>query len=180
MRLNVSQLLKAPIGSTRSYKIRGSVDIDGDRMVRGEVKLIHTDRSILVRGTLHTEVETTCSRCLSLSNYPLTLNIEEEYFPTADVASGSLLPDPEEPSNFTVDEHHILNLTEATRQYVLLAIPMKPLCRENCAGLCPNCGHNLNQEPCDCPPQGIDPRWSELDKLALASDTLANKREGTE
>jgi len=46
---------------------------------------MRTDRSILVKGTLHTEVEVTCSRCLSLFSCPLALNIEEEYFPTADV-----------------------------------------------------------------------------------------------
>ncbi len=180
MQINVSQLLKAPIGSTRDYEIRGSIDTDGDNIARGEVRLLRTDRSILVKGTLHTEVETTCSRCLSLSKCLLTLNIEEEYFPVADVVSGALLPAPEEPGGFTIDERHILDLTEAVRQHMLLATPMKPLCGEDCAGLCPNCGHNLNQEPCDCPPQETDPRWSKLSELALASDTLANERKGTE
>jgi len=96
----------------------------------------------------------------------LTLNIEDEYFPTTDVVSGASLPLPGEPGCFTIDEHHILDLTEAIRQYALLAVPMKPLCRGDCAGLCPNCGHNLNQGPCDCLPQKVDPRWSELNKLA--------------
>ena len=180
MQINVSQLLKAPIGSTRNYEIRGSIDTDGDSMVQGEVRLLRTDRSILVKGTLHTEVKITCSRCLSLASCLLTLNVEEEYFPVADVVSGASLPAPEEPGGFTIDEHHILDLTEAVRQHVLLATPMKPLCREDCAGLCPNCGHNLNQGPCDCLPQETDPRWSELHKLTLVADALANERKGTE
>jgi uncharacterized protein len=56
------------------------------------------------------------------------------------------------------------------RQYALLAIPMKPLCREGCAGLCPTCGRNLNQGPCDCPPQVLDPRLSGLRKLLSTND----------
>ncbi|MBA7688765.1 hypothetical protein ES703_97254 [subsurface metagenome] len=87
---------------------------------------------------------------------------------------------PEEPGCFTIDEHHILDLTEAIRQYALLAIPMKPLCRGDCAGLCPNCGHNINQGPCDCSPQETEPRWSELSKLTLASDAVVNEQKGTE
>ena len=176
MRINVSQQLKVSIGSIRKYEVSEIVDVaSGKSVVEGEVGLMRTDRGILVKGTLHTEVEVTCSRCLSLFGCPLTLNVEEEYFPIADVASGASLPLPEEPGCFTIDEHHVIDLTEVIRQYALLAIPMKPLCREDCAGLCPNCGHNLNQGPCDCLPQETEPRWSELNKL-----TLVNEQKGTE
>ena len=181
MWINVSQQLKASIGTIRNYEVSEIVNIaDGKSMVQGELGLIRTDRSILAKGTLHTEVEVTCSRCLSLFSCPLTLNIEEEYFPITDVVSGTSLPLPGEPGCFTIDEHHVIDLTEAMRQYALLAIPMKPLCREDCAGLCPNCGHNLNQGPCDCSPQETEPRWSELSKLILASDAVVNKQKGKE
>lgn len=166
MLINVSQQLKEPIGSIRSYEVSEVVDIaGGGSLVQGELRLMRTDRGILAKGTLHTEVEVTCSRCLSLLSCPLTLDIEEEFFPAVDVVTGAWLPVPDEPGCFTIDEHHTLDLTEAICQYALLAIPMKPLCDEDCAGLCPNCGHNLNHGPCDCPPQGMDPRWSELSKL---------------
>ena len=181
MRINVSQQLKASIGSIRKYEVSEFVNVAGGKsMVQGEVGLMRTDRSILAKGTLHTEVEVICSRCLSLFSCPLTLNIEEEYFPITDVVSGASLPLPEEPGSFTIDEQHVIDLTEAIRQYALLAIPMKPLCRGDCAGLCPNCGHNLNQGPCDCSPQETDPRWSELRKLTLANDVVLNKHKGTE
>ncbi len=183
MQINVSQQLKASIGSIQSYEVNEVIDIAGDgsgSLVQGEVKLTRTDRGILVKGELRTEVEVTCSRCLSPFSCPLTLNIEEEYFPTTDVVSGTSLPTPEEPSCFTIDEHHVLDLAEAIRQYKLLVIPMKPLCREDCAGLCPNCGHNLNLGPCNCPHQETDPRWSKLRKWALASDVLVNEQKGTE
>jgi uncharacterized protein len=168
MRINVSQQLKSSIGSIRNYEVSEVVSIaGGDSMVEGKVTLVRTDRGILTEATLHTEVEVTCSRCLSLFDYPLTLSIEEEYFPITDVVSGTSLSLPEEPGCFTIDEHHVLDLTEAIRQYALLVIPMKPLCGQDCAGLCPTCGHNLNQGPCDCLPQQADPRRSKLNKLAL-------------
>jgi uncharacterized protein len=151
MQLNVSQLLKSSIGSTRNYDLSDTVDITGGgSMVEGKVRLTRTDRGILVKGMLHTGVEVTCSRCLSLFSCPLALNIEEEYFPTTDIINGTSLPLPDEPGCFTIDEHHVLDLTEAIRQYALLATPMKPLCDEDCAGLCPYCGHNLNQGACNC------------------------------
>ena len=174
MQINVSQLLKASIGSIRDYELSEIVDIAGSAgMVEGEVRLVRTDRGILAKGTLHTEVEVTCGRCLTLFRCPLALNIEEEYFPTTDMVSGARLSLPEEPGSFTIDERHVLDLTEAIRQYALLAIPMKPLCREDCAGLCPHCGHNLNLGPCQCLSPGADPGWFQLSKLA-------NEPKGTE
>jgi len=181
MEINVSQLLKASIGSIRNYEVSELIDIaGGNSTVQGEVRLMRTDRGILVEGTLGTEVEVTCGRCLSLFSCPLALSIEEEYFPIADVVSGASLPLPEEPGCFTIDERHTLNLTEAIRQYVLLAIPMKPICREGCAGLCPSCGHNLNLGVCDCPPQEADPHWSKLKNLVLTSNVSVNEQKGTE
>jgi uncharacterized protein len=176
MWINVSQQLKASIGSVRKYEVSEIVNLaSGQSVVQGGVELMRTDRSILVRGTLHAEVEVTCSRCLSLFSCPLTLNIEEEYFPITDVASGASLLLPEEPGCFTIDEHHVIDLTEVICQYALLTIPMKPLCRGDCVGLCPDCGHNLNQGPCDCLPQGTEPRWSELNKLTLTRDVVVNE-----
>ncbi len=181
MQINVSQQLKESIGSTRNYEVSEAVDITGngsDSQVQGKVKLTRTGRSILVKGRLQTEIELACSRCLSLFSHPLTLDIEDEYFPATDVVNGAPLTLPDEPSCFTIDEHHILDTTEAIRQYALLAIPMKPLCHQDCAGLCPSYGHNLNEGTCGCPPQEIDPRWTELSKLAMASSV--NKQKGTE
>ena len=168
MQINVSQLLQEPIGALRDYKVSEVVDIKGDgagSQVEGDCRLLRTQRSILATCSLSTDVELTCSRCLGQFSHHLKLNFEEEYLPTVDVATGVPMPPPEEPSTFTIDEHHILDLTEAARQYSLLTIPMKPLCAEDCAGICQNCGKNLNQGDCGCPKQHEDPRWSELTKL---------------
>jgi uncharacterized protein len=181
VQINVSQQLKALIGATRNCMVNETVDIaGGNSLVQGEVRLMRTDRSILAKGRLHTKIKLTCSRCLSLFNCPLILNIEEEYFPTTDVVTGASLPLPDEPGCFTIDEHNILDLTEAIRQYALMAIPMKPLCLENCTGLCPTCGCNLNQAPCNCSPKPADPRWSKLNQLALVTNQApANEQKGT-
>lgn len=148
--IDVSQLLKEPIGSIGHYRI----DESGDPPVYGEVSLLRTDRGIFVSGTLETTAEAVCSRCLSSFDQSLTINIEEEYLIKSEEGA------------FTISDDRQLDLTEAVRQYSLLALPMKPLCREDCAGLCPSCGHNLNLGPCACPPTGPDPRLAPLARLA--------------
>lgn len=168
MQINVSQLLQEPIGALRDYEINEIVDITGEgegSPVEGKCRLLRTQRSILATCELRTDVNLTCSRCLGQFRQHLDLKFEEEYLPTVDVASGVPLPPPEEASTFTIDEHHILDLSEATRQYSLLGIPMKPLCDSECAGICPHCGKNLNQGRCDCPDEGTDPRLSALKEL---------------
>jgi uncharacterized protein len=169
MQINVSQLFKEPVGATRDYEIDEKADLLGDGnkyYVRGECRLLRTNRSILTTCALETEVELTCSRCLRRFRHPLTINFEEEFFPTIDILSGAPLPPPEEASAFTIDEHHILDLGEAVRQYTVMSLPIKALCKDNCAGLCQTCGKNLNQGQCDCPTEEIDPRWSALAKIA--------------
>ena len=171
MRINVSGLLKSAIGTMRDYQLSGTINISGsDSLVKGEVSLVRTDRGILVKAVLATEVELGCGRCLSRFRLPLAMKIEEEYFPVVDVVSGGALTQPNEPGCFTLDEHHDLDLTEAIRQYALMAVPMKPLCREDCAGLCPSCGQNLNRGACGCVTQEIDPRWAKLLERQLSED----------
>jgi len=165
MEINVSQLLKEPIGLSRKYKIDETIDIienEDEKRVSGEIDLLRTQRGVLVRGQLHAELEFTCCRCLSPFHSPLNISFEEEYIQTVDVSSGMPLKSAGEPGSFTIDEHHVIDLTEMIRQYSLLEIPMKPLCREDCTGLCQECGHNLNQGPCGCPVRTVDPRWSKL------------------
>ena len=138
MQINVSNLLKETVGSERDYQVNGTVNIVENgkgSVVQGDVKLTRTNRSILVKGKLNTTIEFACARCLAMFNCLLVLDFEEEYFPTNDIASGDLLTPPDEPGCFTIDEHQVIDLTEAVRQYALIAVPMKPLCREDCAGL---------------------------------------------
>ena len=168
VQFNVSQLLKSPLGSIRKYEVDDEVNIGEDTSrVRGEVTLLRTNRGILVTGKLKTELGLTCSRCLAEFRQPVTLDIEEEFFPTIDILTGSSVTPPEdEPDAFVIDQNNILDLSEAIRQYSLLAVPMKPLCKDDCAGLCPTCGINLNSKKCNCPPI-LDPRLEKLRGLVV-------------
>jgi uncharacterized protein len=177
MEINVAQLLKSPIGSVREYEVDEDIDIPDEGTsceVKGKVGLTRTDSSILARGKLTTRVELTCSRCLSPLRCPLNVKIEEEYYPTIDIVTGARLAPLEDAEHFTIDERHILDLTEAIRQTVVVSIPMKPLCKDDCTGLCPVCGRNLNQGDCGCPPREADARWAVLRNLKLPDTEKGN------
>ncbi|RJQ39114.1 MAG: DUF177 domain-containing protein [Dehalococcoidia bacterium] len=164
--INVAQQLKESIGAEREYELSGRVDIDGkESTVEGQVKLTRTDRGIVVEAHVTGKMKIACSRCLAEFDHPLSLNFEEEYLQTVDMASGGKLSLPGDCGNFTTDARHNLDLSEAVRQYALLSVPIKPLCRKKCAGLCPHCGQNLNQGQCQCPSAQVDPRWAPLLEL---------------
>ena len=133
--VNVAQLLKEPVGSTRSYDLIEMIEDESEDLVQGSAQLIHTDRGILVRGLLRVEIELTCSRCLSRFSSTLDFAVEEEFLPTVDMSSGLALLPPEQAEEFTIDSKNILDLGELIRQYTLLNLPMKPLCRPDCSGI---------------------------------------------
>ena len=163
MRINVAQQLKGFLGSSRSYTI-DEITEEG-YPIKAQVKLVRTNRSILVTGQLKTIVNSTCSRCLKEFEQPMELKIEEEYFPARDMLTGMPTPMIEDMDGFVIGEDHILDLSEAVRQNILLNLSTKPVCRPECAGLCNRCGHNLNQGACHCPEESFDPRWSPLREM---------------
>ena len=172
MRYNVAQLLKEASGATRHYQL--DEDISGldpalvpTQHLHGEITMLRTGTGILVTGHLSTQVEVTCSRCLAPLEVGLGIDVEEEFQPTVDVVTGRHLVMEEEDEALWIDVHHILDLSEVIRQDLLLALPMHPLCKEDCAGICPVCGQNLNEGPCDCITSEVDPRWSALLSLKL-------------
>ena len=169
MEFAAGQLLREPIGTTVRYEIREKWALPGDETpteLTGGVTLMRTDRGILVSADIHCTVTGRCSRCLTEITYPVVLTFQEEYWPTADASTGEMLPPPDDPDTFLIDPHQILDLTEALRQYRVMAEPMQPLCQPDCLGLCPRCGYNLNQGPCACPGQETDARWAPLTDLA--------------
>jgi uncharacterized protein len=174
MQCNVAQLLKQPTGTTRTYRFDERLEpVDGlPRRAVVSVLLTRTNRGILAQRTARVEVHCQCSRCLEEFDTQLEFNFEEEYLPTRDIATGAFLPAPEDDSAFLIDENHILDFTEAVRQYTVINTPIRVLCRPDCAGLCPTCGKNLNFGGCDCPPEPADPRLaalaSLLDRLSTA------------
>lgn len=99
----------------------------------------------LVQGCLSLQLGLHCSRCLEPMTQSLSMDISEEFD-----------PDGEE----IVED--ILYLRDRLLENILLEIPQKPLCSEDCKGLCPRCGQDQNQDPCHCEKEGIDPRLAGL------------------
>ncbi len=162
MKINVAQLLKGAVGDSRTYLVEEMVEESFP--VKGEAKLLLTNRSILVTGVFETTVQSTCIRCLKEFEDHIEFTMEEEFFPTGDILTVASLPvEPEERADgFVIPEDHVLDLSEALRQNLWLNVPVNPICEPNCAGLCPRCGHDLNEGPCQCPSEPSDPRWLPL------------------
>lgn len=171
MRFNVAQLLKEPVGSTRKYHLAEDIQDLGEEVkltcpIEGVIRLIHTTDGVLVSGQFHTEVELTCSRCLESFSAAIDFTLEEEFRPTIDISTGGKLArvDGEDEATL-IDDQHIIDLLEVMRQDILLALPPHPLCNPDCAGLCSQCGQNLNEGSCNCEQPLGDPRWEALRAL---------------
>lgn len=136
LEINVAQLEKSPIGTTRDYELDEKLDIEGHTAsIKGFIRLTRTNRSILVKADINTTLPQECCRCLEDFDCLLDVKFEEEYFPVLDITSGLPMEIETEDEDFIIDEHHVMDLSKAIRQYSILSIPMKPLCREKCEGI---------------------------------------------
>lgn len=160
MQINVAQLLKEPVGAKRSYKIDESTGENSEDHVEGEVSLTRTNRGILVTGKLNADIRGVCSRCLGYACANSILNIEDEYYPVIDINSDSQIK--VDPYAFTIDHNHILDLDEAIRQYIIMAIPTRLLCKPDCPGLCPVCGQEFAKGDCEHRNTSYAHRWNKL------------------
>ena len=168
--INVAQLLKAEVGATRQYEVCDSIGPLSESArftepIRGTVRLMRTNRGVLVRANLETSVQLECSRCLEAFVEHLPIHFSEEFIPKIDVTTGRPANVPHETYAFMIDEHHELDLEPAVREYGLIELPMAPLCQTNCAGLCPVCGVNRNLQPCTCVVDARDERLAVLRQL---------------
>ena len=166
MYYNVSQLLKEPVGSTRTYDVSGSFMLDGletSLVPMGRVSMMRTDRGIWVDVRVELRSQATCSRCLEKFTYRSTLVMDEEYVSTVDVTTGRPVATcPVDEDVFTIDHQHCLDLQEALEEYAITNQPMKPLCDKACEGLCSVCGSRRNVDVCACTDGSSDSRWGPL------------------
>ena len=167
MRFRVSQELRQPVGTEFTLELRErSLLLDDDAVtdVQGDASLLRTDRGLLVTLRAAARLKGACRRCLAPLELPIEIDFQEEFIPVVDPVSGTHIASDEAEDSFVIDADLMLDLGEALRQYALMSMPGKPLCRPDCAGLCPNCGANLNEGPCAC--QGQDEeRWRALAAL---------------
>ncbi|MBI2845547.1 MAG: DUF177 domain-containing protein [Chloroflexi bacterium] len=164
---NVSQLLKEPIGSVRSYTVDQEVpELDPSLVmltpISGGVKMLRTAAGVLVTAHLHIRVGLQCVRCLDPVVRDADFSMEEEFRPSLDIHTGLRLPIPPGEAELVIDDRHLLDLTEVVRQDLILSLPPYPTCRPHCRGLCPVCGQNLNDQPEHSHQAEIDPRLEVL------------------
>ena len=139
------------------------VQIIGDIEVIGELRknAAKTD----VRGSIKAPVEIECTRCLTPVKRELDIVFDVDFI------DRELFPDSKEThlesSDLETDviDGNELDLTQVAREQILLNLPEQVLCREDCKGICPTCGNDLNEGDCTCSDDNIDPRWAALKDL---------------
>jgi uncharacterized protein len=172
IQINVLQELRHPLGSDSSYDLDEPVVLlDETKLndVAGTLGLLRTDRGLLASLKLQATVGERCARCLLEATFRVEMEFEEEFFATVDPNTGARIRLSKDEEGFTIGPDFILDLDEAIRQYVLMAEPVKPLCRPDCPGLCPSCGANLNEGRCGCEPP-VDERLRVLAGIDLENE----------
>ena len=161
-------LLDADSEDTVSFL--ADVDFPSPMKVSGEI----TNTAGYMRMTLTMSVDyvAQCARCLAPVTGQFTLDLEKT------VAPRNLLGDLDEDKldEFAIIEDGFLDMDEQLREQLEMEFPMRFLCREDCKGLCPKCGKNLNQGECDCNHVEIDPRMEPLRKLLEQMKNEENKK----
>jgi uncharacterized protein len=118
-----------------------------------------------VVGRIQATLELTCSRCLDTYVLGVDERVEVLYLPRAEQVAPAEREVEEDDLSTAYYEDQVIDLGQLMQEQFYLAAPMKPLCCEDCRGLCPACGTNLNTGSCDCHPTWVDPRLAVLAQL---------------
>ncbi len=160
LRLNVGFIVHQTVGYSRDFpfeipSIRIPPDLDMKDLV-GEVRVTRTAKGLLVQARLRATIQSECVRCLTEILQPLEVEFTELYAFTSNAVteSGLILP-----------EDGKIDLAPIVREEMFVAIPINPLCKPDCKGLCPVCGNNLNETTCHHEEETTDPRLSALKSL---------------
>lgn len=168
LRVNTVELLRRQ-GSDRELDVtvpfeslgapddRADDRIDAEAPVHVKVRLEAANDGVLVTGSINAPWHGTCRRCALETGGELVAEVDERYQEQVT-----------DPDSFEFDGVS-LNLQAMVRELVLLDAPATPLCRPDCAGLCPTCGTDLNIGTCDCAPLPVDSPWGALDQLKQAT-----------
>lgn len=168
LRFNFGFLIEGDLGESREIeldypRIRVSDDVVL-KPLQGKFQVSRTSKGLYLQGVLTSHIETECTRCLNAVDLPISIELDDLfYYPPAEAPEGE----------YIVGEDGMLDLAPLVRELSLLEIPMQVFCREECLGLCPECGKNLNDGPCDCQIDDIDPRLAALRAL-LDDDQLSS------
>lgn len=160
--LGVADLLRNP-GQRRDEALDARLDdlhvlgseVPPQAEVHLDLHLQAVNEAVVVKGAATVPWIGECRRCLGPVHGTLSTPFLEIYeVHPAEGETQPLLGD-------------CIDLEPVAREAVLLSLPLAPLCRDDCAGLCPRCGGDRNESPCECTTERTDPRWSALDDLRL-------------
>lgn len=169
-RINVAGLLAEPPGAERRFVLRDHYVAVPDLELAGPLdatlRLLRTNRGVLVRGRVDTSVRRTCARCLEPFVDEVSVTLDEEFRPSLDFETGRALEvaEGDDPVQL-IDEHHELDLARIIHDELSLIEPMVPICRPDCPGLCATCGERLDSGLHEHERAEIDPRLAGLARL---------------
>jgi uncharacterized protein len=131
-----------------------------------QLRVLLSGERVLVDGRIQGDLEVTCCRCAKGFPQHVEKEFSVEYWPDPKVTHEG------EEMELSYDDLEIgfyredkIDLSALVAEQILLDIPMKPVCREDCKGLCDQCGADLNEEVCGCERKKLDPRWAVLAKI---------------
>lgn len=152
------ELRRGPFDPAGELRPRSSADssVPEGADAEADVVLESFAGGVMVTGTVCAPWTGVCARCTAPAGGELRIGVRERF---TDPGHGD--PDDEESYKIHDDE---LDLGVMVRDAVVLELPLAPLCRPECRGLCPSCGVDRNEETCDCV-EPRDPRWASLDVL---------------
>ncbi len=125
----------------------------------------HTVDDIRVVATLSGRVDVPCARCVESVELDVNRSFDLLYRPLESEKGSDEVNISEAETEIGYYKGEGLELEDVLREQVLLAVPIKTVCRPDCKGLCPQCGKNLNNETCGCEQKAADPRWNALKGL---------------
>jgi uncharacterized protein len=163
--MNVADLLRRP-GTIREVHLEVPVTglenpattVDADEPLTIDLRLESLTAAIVASGRVRGRWRAVCSRCLIPVEVDFDLTMREVFE-----------EDPIEEETYPLGRDEI-DLEQPLRDVVVPELPLVPLCDEGCQGLCPSCGGNRNEEPCECDDVPRDPRWENLRALVITDD----------
>jgi len=137
-------------------------EIDFASEVKMKFSVLKVGNSLNCQGEIKARLNMECSRCLTKFVQPVTSRIEF-ILEMDDEKIG--IDTQDDDYQFISKETISYDLNTRVREAMILTLPIKPLCQEDCKGLCQFCGTNLNEKTCSCSQEMVDPRWNKLKEL---------------
>jgi uncharacterized protein len=161
----------AEVSQKGPLAVEGQADLIEERRMGEQRGSLRTVEDIRLRGGYEGVFEIPCARCLDPVAHTLKGEFDLLFRPLGVDADSSerSITTPETEIGYYQDGG--LALEDVVREQVFLSLPARSLCREDCKGICPRCGINLNSESCTCDRAPSDPRWSALSDLASRMKT---------